>query len=456
MSLHVVILAAGAGTRMCSSVSKVMHQLAGAPMIAHVLHTVRQLPVEQIHVVIPPNQTALEAFLQQASVSMVYQPKPLGTGDAAAKALAFIPDQADVLILYADTPLVSIQSLTQLCQHNIASNLVILTTCLDNPFGYGRILREQEQIVGIVEEKDANSQQKSIREINTGILRAPRRALKAWLSRLENHNAQGEFYLTDIVAMAVADGIPVCGVQAQDAQAVQGVNTRAQLACLERIYQNKQAMQLMAQGVSFADPQRVDIRGTLKVAQDIFVDINVIFQGHNEIAENVVIGAGCVIKNCRIAQGVEIHPYSVLEGVDIGECASIGPFSRVRAHTKIDPKARIGNFVEVKNTHIGQGSKANHLTYLGDASIGQDCNIGAGVITCNYDGLNKHPTHIGDQVFVGSGVQIVAPCRIDEGATIGAGTTLTKDVPRQTLALSRVAQHHVPDWKHTPKSPDSK
>lgn len=453
MALHVVILAAGQGTRMQSKRSKVLHPLGGQPLIGHVVQVAHQLQAAAVHVVIAPGQADLETYLKAQSVQLVYQKHPQGTGDALAAALPQIPDDAHILVLYGDTPLLTVKTLQNI---SLKQSLALLTTDIPHPFGYGRIVREHDQILGIVEEKDATPEQKTITEVNTGILQAPAHSLKNWISRLNTDNSQGEYYLTDIVGLAVQDQISVVNISVDNCEEVQGINTRSQLAMAERILQKKRAESLLEQGVSLADPTRLDVRGSVQCGRDVFVDINVIFEGSNTLGEDVYIGAGCIVKNCTLGAGTVVHPYSVLEGVACGKDVSIGPFARLRPETRLADATKVGNFVEIKNTQLGAGSKANHLAYLGDAVVGHSCNIGAGVITCNYDGVDKHQTQIDDDVFVGSDVQLVAPVHLHSGVTIGAGATITKDVPENTLALSRIKQRHVEQWQRPTKSKNAK
>lgn len=451
MPLHIVILAAGQGTRMRSSLPKVLHPIAARPMLAHVLDAARALAPEQIHVVIGHGAERVREQLVAPDVSWVMQEQQLGTGHAVQQAMPGIPDAARVLILYGDVPLIrpaTCQRLLDALQH---VDLALLSVELAEPRGYGRILRTTDgQVIGIREDKDCTPEQRHIREGNTGLMAARAHGLRAWLDNLSADNAQGEYYLTDVVGMAAEFG-RVEAVIACDEHEVAGVNSRAQLAALERIYQAHQARVLMDEGVSLADPARLDVRGRVVAARDVFIDVNVVLEGEVVLAPNVRIGAGCVLKDVVLGEGVEIRPHSILEGASIGVGSMIGPFARIRPGTVLAEHTHIGNYVEVKASQIGAGSKVNHLSYIGDSEIGAGCNIGAGTITCNYDGANKYKTLIGDDVFVGSDTQLVAPVSVGSGATIGAGSTITKDVAPGALALSRTPQIQRAAWKRPRK-----
>lgn len=449
MSLHVVILAAGKGTRMRSSLPKVLHPVAGRPMVSHVIDTARSLNAEKIHLVYGHGGEAMQARLNDADVEWVLQAEQLGTGHAVAQAMPAIPDHAKVLVLYGDTPLISPVTLETLLTIQPANGIGLLTVSLANPTGYGRILRADGQVVGIVEQKDATAEQQLINEVNTGVLVAPARQLKQWLSGLTNQNAQGEYYLTDVIAAAHNSGSLIQTAQPSCPQEVEGANNRLQLAQLERFYQKRAAEQLMLEGVTLLDPARFDLRGTLQCGEDVLLDVNVIIEGQVELGHRVQIGAGCVLKNCRIADDSIISPYSIIEGSVLAEGCTVGPFARLRPGAELAAQAHVGNFVELKNARLGLGSKAGHLSYLGDSEIGANVNIGAGTITCNYDGANKHKTIIEDDVFVGSDTQLVAPVRVAKGATLGAGSTITRDVGKDELVLTRVRQHHITGW-HRP------
>jgi bifunctional UDP-N-acetylglucosamine pyrophosphorylase/glucosamine-1-phosphate N-acetyltransferase len=442
--MNIVILAAGQGKRMNSTLPKVLHPIAGQPMLGHVLSSIYQMKLDvKPCVVVGHGQEQVRSYLSvnYSEVEIAVQDKQLGTGHAVAQATPFLSDEQITLVLYADVPLIqtgTLQSMLKLAQDGC---LAILTQQLDNPTGYGRIVRNLEgEVVGIVEEKDASIDQKNIHEINTGIMACPTKDLKEWLSKLEPNNAQGEYYLTDIVGLAYQNGMPIRTMQPEFDFEVQGVNSKIQLAHLERIWQGHQANQLLIRGVTLLDPARIDLRGSLKCSNDVVIDIGCIFEGDVEIARGVQIGPYCVIKDTKIGEGTQIKAYSHIEGAIVQSNAVIGPYTRLRPGTTLENDTHVGNFVEVKNSTIGQGSKANHLSYIGDADVGSRVNIGAGTITCNYDGVNKYRTVIGDDAFIGSDTQLVAPVRVGKGATIAAGTTLTEDAPDQQLTLSRVKQ----------------
>lgn len=452
MSLHVIILAAGKGTRMYSSLPKVLHPVAGKPMVSHVIATAKALNATQTHLVYGFGGDQLQTRLANESVVWVEQKEQLGTGHAVAQAMPDIPDDADVLILYGDTPLIRTETLQTLLSAKPAQGVGLLTVTLDNPTGYGRIVRDpQDRVIGIVEQKDASTEQLAIQEVNTGVIVAGARQLKDWLSRVTNQNAQGEYYLTDIIGMAAAGQVAIQTVQATREEEVQGANNHLQLAALERYYQKTQAETLMMQGVHLMDPARFDLRGSLTCGQDVSIDVNVIIEGHVVLGNRVVIGAGCVLKDCTIADDSIISPYTVMESSTLAEGCTVGPFTRLRPGAQLGAKAHVGNFVEMKNARLGDGSKAGHLSYLGDSDIGKDVNIGAGTITCNYDGANKHKTIIGDNVFVGSDTQLVAPVTVAEGATLAAGSTITRDVGANELVLTRVKQTHITGWQRPTK-----
>jgi len=449
--LSIVILAAGQGTRMKSKRPKVLHPLAGKPLLAHVLDTARALGPARIVVVYGHGGETVPQALEAGDVQWVEQAEQLGTGHAVEQAMPAIPDDHMVLVLYGDVPLVRAETLNALV-HQGRDGFGLLTVRLADPSGYGRIVRDgQGRVVRIVEEKDATDAERRIDEVNTGILCTRAADLRRWLTRLENANAQGEFYLTDTIAMAVAEGIEVATTQPSSEAEVLGVNSRRQLAELERIYQRQQADALMDAGVTLADPARLDIRGEVTCGRDVFIDANVILEGRVDIGDDVVIGAGCVIRDAVIGEGVQIRPLSVIEEAEIGPEVQIGPFARLRPGTRLERDARVGNFVEIKNSRIGEGSKVNHLSYIGDTEMGTGVNIGAGTITCNYDGANKHRTVIGDRAFIGSDTQLVAPVTVGEDATLGAGTTLTEDAPPGKLTISRVKQKTIPGWKRPAK-----
>jgi bifunctional UDP-N-acetylglucosamine pyrophosphorylase/glucosamine-1-phosphate N-acetyltransferase len=451
MSLEIVILAAGQGTRMRSALPKVLHPVAGNSMLGHVIHSARQLDPQRIHVVIGHGADAVREQLAADDLNFVLQDKQLGTGHAVAQAVPFI--NADtVLILYGDVPLIEVETLQRLLKHVEPQQLGLLTVELDDPTGYGRIVRNaQGQVTAIVEQKDANEAQRAITEGNTGILAVPAERLGDWMSRLSNNNAQGEYYLTDVIAMAVADGLVVATEQPLDAMEVQGANDRRQLAELERHYQLRASRRLMAQGVTLRDPARFDVRGEVSVGRDVIIDINVILEGKVIIEDDVVIGPNCVIKDSTLRRGVVVKANSHLDGAIMGEGSDAGPFARLRPGTVLEARAHVGNFVELKNAHMGEGAKAGHLSYLGDAEVGARTNIGAGTITCNYDGANKWKTVLGEDVFIGSNNSLVAPVDISSGATTAAGSTLTQNVDNGQLAVARARQRNIDGWKRPEK-----
>ena len=450
--LHVVILAAGQGSRMKSSMPKVLHKVAGRPMLHHVIATAQTLGAAQIHGVIGHGADQVKAATDGHKVSWVMQNQQLGTGHAVAQALPELPDDARVLVLYGDVPLTTADTLQGLVQDLDDDTLGLLTVTLDNPQGYGRILRNDAgDVIAIVEQKDASAEQLGICEVNTGILAVSARHLKTWLPTLSSSNAQGEYYLTDIIAMAVQAGMAVNVAQPGNAFEVQGVNNRLQLAELERWYQSREAERLMTEGATLADPARVDVRGELSIGNDVLIDVNVVFNGKVTVGSHVSIGPGCVITDSTIADGAHIHAYSVIERASVGANAQVGPFARLRPGTQLAANTKVGNFVETKNTVVGEGSKINHLSYVGDAMLGAGVNVGAGTITCNYDGANKFQTVLGDGVFIGSNSSLVAPVTIAAGATIAAGSTITKNVSEQELALARGRQRNISGWKKPEK-----
>lgn len=447
--LNVVILAAGLGKRMQSDLPKVLHPLAGRPMLAHVVETARQLAPQRIVIVVGHGaQSVQEAFQDQSDLVFVTQSPQQGTGHAVQQALPeLLDDKSSVtLVLYGDVPLVQADTLKKLLGECTAG-MAVLTEILDDPTGYGRILRDADgKVTGIIEDKDASEQQRAIREVNTGILAAATAQLKTGLSRIDNNNAQGEYYLTDIVALAGADGVAIGVAQPGASWETLGVNSRLQQAELERAWQLEQARRLMEQGVTLADPARFDVRGALTCGRDVFIDVGCVFVGDVELADGVHVGPHCVISNTRVGQGVQVEAFSHIDQAHIGDQARVGPYARLRPGAQLGRRAHVGNFVEIKNSTLGTDSKANHLAYVGDATVGDRVNIGAGTITCNYDGANKHRTVIDDDVFIGSDTQLVAPVHIGRGATIGAGTTLTHDAPEGRLTLSRAQQKTVFGW----------
>ena len=450
--MNVVILAAGPGTRMHSSTPKVLHRLAGRAMLTYVFDTAKQLSPEVICIVYGHGGERVRQAVDENDVVWVMQEPQLGTGHAVMQAAPHLDERWPTLVLYGDVPLIRAETLKRLVQAT-GKGLGLLTATLDGPSGYGRILRNGKKVVGIVEEKDANSRQRALREINTGIVVAPTKKLKSWLAKLQNNNAQKEYYLTDIVALATKERVPVTAIQADTAWEALGVNSRAQLAELERIYQRKLAASLLEQGVALADPSRCDVRGSLACGRDVAIDVNCVFEGEVKLGDGVSVGANCVLKDVTVGPGTRVEPFCHLENADIGADCRIGPYARIRpgTRTRLADGVHIGNFVEVKASSIGAGSKANHLSYIGDSEVGRNVNVGAGTIVCNYDGANKHRTVIEDDVFIGSGTQLVAPVRVGRGATLGAGTTLTKDAPAGELTLSRVKQVSIPDWERPVK-----
>ncbi|WP_217475697.1 bifunctional UDP-N-acetylglucosamine diphosphorylase/glucosamine-1-phosphate N-acetyltransferase GlmU [Stutzerimonas stutzeri] len=452
MSLDIVILAAGQGTRMRSALPKVLHPVAGQSMLGHVIGTARQLSPDRIHVVIGHGAEEVRQRLAADDLNFVVQAEQLGTGHAVAQAVPALSAER-VLILYGDVPLMEVATLERLLQKVGAQQIALLTVDLADPTGYGRIVRDEQGVVqAIVEHKDASAEQKRITEGNTGILAVPRERLGDWLGRLSNSNAQGEYYLTDVIAMAVADGLVVATEQPLDAMEVQGANDRIQLAELERHYQQRAARRLMAQGVTLRDPARFDLRGEVVVGRDVLIDINVILEGKVVIEDGVEIGPNCVIRDSTLRRGAVVKANSHLEGAELGDGADCGPFARLRPGAVLGAKAHVGNFVEVKNARLGEGAKAGHLAYLGDADIGARTNIGAGTITCNYDGANKFRTVLGEDVFIGSNSSLVAPVTLGDGATTGAGSVITADVPAGTLALGRARQALIDGWQRPQKT----
>ena len=452
MSTTVIILAAGKGTRMRSKLPKVLQPLAGQPLLGHVIQTAKQLQAQNIITIYGHGGDLVKDAFSHEQIQWVEQAEQLGTGHAVQVTLPVLPQDGISLILYGDVPLVRQQTLEQLLDASSQTGIGMITLTVDNPTGYGRIVRENGQIQAIVEHKDASDAQRQIQEINTGIYCVSNAKLHEWLPKLSNNNAQGEYYLTDIVEMAVAEGLEIASIQPEQAFEVEGVNDRIQLAALEREFQAQQALELMRQGVTLTDPKRFDLRGNLKVGHDVRIDINVIIEGDCELGDGVEIGAGCVLKNTKIAAGTKVQPYSIFDGAIVGEDTQIGPFARLRPGAKLANEVHIGNFVEVKNTSIGLGSKANHFTYLGDAEVGVGSNIGAGTITCNYDGANKHKTMIGDAVFIGSNSSLVAPVTVGSGATVGAGSVITRDVAENALAFERAQQIEKANYQRPQKT----
>jgi bifunctional UDP-N-acetylglucosamine pyrophosphorylase/glucosamine-1-phosphate N-acetyltransferase len=449
MNLQIIILAAGQGKRMYSSTPKVLHPIAGKPMLARVVDTALQLNPEAIHIVYGHGGEQIQKALPDLPVHWVHQAEQLGTGHAVMQALPFLPPHSQVLILSGDVPL--IQSATLLSLIECARErqaLALLVACLDNPFGLGRIVRNnQGEICTIVEEKDANNQEKNIKEIYTGICCTTSDNLASWLPQLSNNNAQKEYYLTEIIALAGKSNTPMTSLTVSDIMEVQGVNNRLQLHQLERIWQHRTAEHLLEQGVGLADATRIDIRGSFSCGKDVFIDVNCVFTGSVVLGDNCTIGPNCTLNNVTLAAGCTVYPNSVLEGCEIGEDCDIGPFARLRAGTQLASNCKIGNFVETKKAQFGQGSKASHLSYLGDVILGKAVNIGAGTITCNYDGVNKHQTIIEDGAFIGSDTQLVAPVTVGAHATIGAGTTLRRNAPAGELTLTASKQSTLYGWR---------
>lgn len=453
--LNVVILAAGKGTRMYSAKPKVLHALAGKPLLQHVLDCAISLQPQKICVVYGHGGESVPQAMRQYAAQFVIQEPQLGTGHAVQQAMPSLADDSQTLVLYGDVPLIQAKTLHSMQQLGGALNL--LTVNMANPAGYGRIVRNaQGDVISIVEEKDANDEQREITEVNTGILLAPTGQLRGWLSQLRTDNIQGEYYLTDIVSMAVEAGVAVRTVQPAHEWEIQGINSKSQLAVLERSWQQVLAARLLAQGVTLADPARLDVRGSLECGRDVEIDVGCIFEGEVKLGDNVQIGAYCIIKNTVIAAGTQIAPYSHLDGSNVGSACRIGPYARLRPGTMLHDDVHIGNFVEIKNSEIAQSSKANHLSYIGDTTIGRRVNVGAGTITCNYDGAHKHRTVIEDDVFIGSDTQLVAPVTVARGSTIGAGSTITRNTPEGELTLSRSKQVSVQGWQRPMKKTTGK
>lgn len=451
--LEIVILAAGQGKRMYSDLPKVLHGLAGKPLLGHVLNTARALKPAAIHVVYGHGgEQVRAAFAPDKNLRWVQQAEQKGTGHAVAQAMPGIADRATVLVLYGDVPLIRVQTLQELLAAAGSDFLVLLTAKLDDPAGYGHILRDPTgQVTRIVESKDAGPEEAKVREVYTGFLAAPAAKLRKWLAGLKNHNAQGEYYLTDIISMAVAEKVAIATRAPRDISEILGVNSKPELAQLERMHQKQQAEKLMQQGVTLRDPARFDVRGELSCGRDVVIDVNVIFEGKVSLGDRVQVGPNNVIRDCTIGNDTIIHPNCVIEQADIGADCRIGPFARLRPEVKLAAHVRVGNFVEVKKSEVGEGSKMNHLSYIGDTTIGTGVNIGAGTIVCNYDGANKHRTVIGDNVFVGSNTALVAPVTVGAGATIGAGSVITKEAPAGELTLTRAPQTTKPGWKRPVK-----
>jgi bifunctional UDP-N-acetylglucosamine pyrophosphorylase/glucosamine-1-phosphate N-acetyltransferase len=449
MDLAVVVLAAGQGKRMHSDTPKVLHRLAGRALLSHVLDAARALAPKRIVVVYGHGGEQVRAAFTDADLTWVEQRERFGTGHALQQALPEVPKRAKVLVLNGDVPLISAGTLQRLLKAGTGGGLAILTTELGDAKGYGRVVREKEggRIERIVEEKDATPAQRAIREWYTGFLAAPRARLETWLSRIRNRNAQGEYYLTDVIGLAAGDGLEVASAPAADLDEVQGINSRGELARLERAVQRRSAARLLDAGVALADPERIDIRGALACGRDVAIDVNCVFEGEVKLGDRVTIGPNCVLRNCSIAAGSEVHAFTLIDSAEVGARCRIGPYARLRPGARLDEEVHIGNFVEVKASRIGAGSKANHLAYVGDSEVGKRVNIGAGTITCNYDGVNKHRTVIEDDCFIGSDATLVAPVKIAKGSYIGAGSTINKDTPPGQLTLARAKQVSLAGWK---------
>ena len=451
MGLSAIILAAGQGTRMRSDLPKVLQPLAGRPLLSHVLDIARTLGAADIAVVYGYGGDAVQAACGSEDLRWELQAEQLGTGHAVRQAAPGIPDDNQALILYGDVPLLTLVTLQRLIDATAADEVSVLTVDVDDPTGYGRIIRVDGTVTASIEEKDADDEQRAVTEINTGVMIAPGAKLKGWLNAIGNDNAQGEYYLTDVIAMAVNDGATVNGVKADNWTEVMGINDKKQLAEAERALQARLVDELMTQGVGFADPARVDIRGTLNCGKDVFIDINAVFEGDVTLGDGVHIESNNLIRDSKLGAGTVLHSNCHLEGASTGNNCEIGPFARMRPGAELANNVKIGNFVEVKKSTIADGSKVNHLTYIGDAEIGTGVNVGAGTITCNYDGANKHKTTIGNDVFIGSNVNLVAPVEVGEGATIGAGSTISKPAPAGQLTVARVDQVSIKGWKRPKK-----
>ena len=450
--LHVVILAAGQGKRMRSDLPKVLHLLAGRPLLSYVIEAAHGLSAERVHVVYGYGGGGVREVMTASDIEWIEQREQLGTGHAVAQAMPGIPDGATVLVLYGDVPLVNQATLHETATLAGDSGIALITAVVGDPGGYGRIVRDPDgRVLGIVEERDATDEQRAIAEINTGILAAGAGRLRRWLRGLGRDNVQDEYYLTDVIGRAVEEGLSVRTVPPEAIEEVLGVNDRIQLSALERFHQRRLAEALMREGASLADPARIDIRGSVRSGRDVFVDVNVIFEGDVVLGDRVSVGPGCVIRDTVVERDTEIRALCVIEGARIGVACRVGPFARLRTDTRLSRDVRIGNFVEVKNASLDEGSKANHLTYIGDSRIGRDVNVGAGVVTCNYDGARKHETVIGDNAFIGSGVMLVAPVTVHAGATIGAGSTISRDAPPDALTLTRAPQRTFEDWRRPRK-----
>ena len=449
--LDIVILAAGRGTRMKSDLPKVLHPLAGLPLAGHVVHTAQALAPDHIFLVYGYGGEAVPQALADETLTFVLQAEQLGTGHAVRQAAPQLSPGGTTLVLYGDVPLTRRETLEELVAIARNGALALLTVELADPTGYGRIVRRDGRVARIVEQKDAAPEELALHEINTGILALPTDRLRAWLDRLTNANAQREYYLTDIVALAVAEDVPVITCHPAYTWEILGVNSKAQLAELERIHQHNQARALMEAGVTLLDPARFDLRGSLQCGRDVVIDVNCVFEGHVELGDGVQVGANCVLRNVSVAAGTRIDAFTLIDDAEIGAASRLGPFSRIRPGTRLARDVHVGNFVEIKNSQVEEGAKINHLSYVGDSSVGRRVNIGAGTITCNYDGANKHRTVIGDNAFIGSNTALVAPVTVGEGATIGAGSVISKDAPAGQLTLARARQTTLPGWQRPVK-----
>ena len=447
MPLEVIVLAAGQGKRMRSDLPKVLHPIGGRPLLAHVLEAARALEPKKTLVVHGHGAEKVRAAFADTTVDWVLQAEQLGTGHAVQQAMKQAEGDGDVLILYGDVPLVTPESLKRLIEAG-KGGLAVMTTELDDPKGYGRIVRGKDgNVERIVEEKDATDAQRAVREINAGFMALSAKRLAGWLGKIGNNNAQKEYYLTDIVTLAVKDGVRVSGVKVVDAMEVAGVNSKGELAMLERVYQQREAKRLMEAGVSLADPARIDVRGKLECGRDVSIDVNCLFEGRVQLGDGVRIGPNCVLRNVSLGAGTEVLPFSHLDDSEVGERCRLGPYARLRPGSNLAEDVHVGNFVEVKASRLGPHSKANHLSYIGDSEVGSRVNVGAGTITCNYDGVSKNKTVIEDDCFIGSDTTLVAPVRVARGSYIGAGSTITKDTPAGQLTLARGRQVSVPAWK---------
>jgi len=451
LGLSIIILAAGQGTRMRSDLPKVLQPLAGRPLLSHVLDCCKALSADDICVVYGHGADAVQSVFADEPLRWALQAEQLGTGHAMQKAMPETPDQNRVLVLFGDVPLLMPETLSTLLSETPVDHVAVLTVDMDDPSGYGRIIRERGRVSSIVEEKDAGVDEKAVREINTGVMLSPADKLKVWLKDLSNDNAQGEYYLTDVIAMAVNDKVEVHGIKASSPVEVMGINDKKQLAEAERALQMRRVDKLMQAGVGLADPARVDIRGTLTCGKDVFIDINAVFEGHVELGDGTKIESNNLIRDSKLGAGTVVHSNCHLEGATTGSNCEIGPFARMRPGAELANNVKIGNFVEIKKSTVGDGSKVNHLSYLGDSQVGTGVNVGAGTITCNYDGAAKHKTKIGDRAFIGSNVNLVAPVEIGEGANIGAGSTISKSAPANQLTLTRAKQTTIKGWKRPVK-----